>query len=165
MSSGNKASGAAPAITMITSTSNQHIARLHALHSPRGRREEQAWLIEGPHALGGRFRCRDSAAAYHLRSQLAWSGCWRSAPADATLRSACRWSGGFRGFSGGSRSSKRDAHASGGGCRRRRGGSHSGEGAPAPAGTPTSPHTGTRRHKRSRQPWQYPSLGVGRRRR
>jgi TrmH family RNA methyltransferase len=40
---------------MITSTSNQHIARLHALHSPKGRREEQAWLIEGPHVLEAAF--------------------------------------------------------------------------------------------------------------
>jgi len=40
---------------MITSTSNQHIARLHALHSSKGRREEQAWLIEGPHVLEAAF--------------------------------------------------------------------------------------------------------------
>ncbi len=36
---------------MITSTSNQHIARLHTLHTPKGRAQEQAWLIEGPHLL------------------------------------------------------------------------------------------------------------------
>jgi len=36
---------------MITSTSNQHIARLHALHTSKGREAEQAWLIEGPHLL------------------------------------------------------------------------------------------------------------------
>ncbi|MGO8946628.1 MAG: TrmH family RNA methyltransferase [Ktedonobacterales bacterium] len=36
---------------MITSTSNQHISRLHALHSPKGREAEQAWLIEGTHLL------------------------------------------------------------------------------------------------------------------
>ena len=36
---------------MITSTSNQHISRLHALHTPKGREAEQAWLIEGPHLL------------------------------------------------------------------------------------------------------------------
>src|SRR5215469_12758401 len=37
--------------TMITSTSNQHISRLHALHTPKGREAEQAWLIEGSHLL------------------------------------------------------------------------------------------------------------------
>src|SRR5579864_4886692 len=36
---------------MITSTSNQHIARLHSLHTPKVRTQEQAWLIEGPHLL------------------------------------------------------------------------------------------------------------------
>ena len=36
---------------MITSTSNQHIARLHALQTPKGRAEAQAWPIEGPHLL------------------------------------------------------------------------------------------------------------------
>ncbi|PWT77936.1 MAG: RNA methyltransferase [Chloroflexi bacterium] len=40
---------------MITSTSNQHIARLHALHTPKGREAEQAWLIEGLHLLNAVF--------------------------------------------------------------------------------------------------------------
>ena len=40
---------------MITSTSNQHIARLHALQTPKGRAEEQAWPIEGPHLLEAAF--------------------------------------------------------------------------------------------------------------
>jgi RNA methyltransferase, TrmH family len=40
---------------MITSTSNQHISRLHSLHTPKGREAEQAWLIEGPHLLDAAF--------------------------------------------------------------------------------------------------------------
>jgi RNA methyltransferase, TrmH family len=40
---------------MITSTSNQYIARLHALQNPKGRAEEQAWPIEGPHLLDAAF--------------------------------------------------------------------------------------------------------------
>ena len=43
---------------MITSTSNQHISRLHALHTPKGREAEQAWLIEGPHLLDAAFEAR-----------------------------------------------------------------------------------------------------------
>ncbi len=40
---------------MITSTSNQHVSRLHALHTPKGREAEQAWLIEGAHLLEAAF--------------------------------------------------------------------------------------------------------------
>jgi RNA methyltransferase, TrmH family len=40
---------------MITSTSNQHISRLHTLHTPKGREAEQAWLIEGFHLLDAAF--------------------------------------------------------------------------------------------------------------
>lgn len=36
---------------MITSGSNQHIALLRALHTPRGRAEHGAFLLEGPHLL------------------------------------------------------------------------------------------------------------------
>jgi TrmH family RNA methyltransferase len=34
---------------MITSPSNQHIALLRSLHSPKGRQQEGLFLIEGPH--------------------------------------------------------------------------------------------------------------------
>jgi TrmH family RNA methyltransferase len=40
---------------MITSTSNQHISRLHSLHTPKGREAEQVWLIEGSHLLDAAF--------------------------------------------------------------------------------------------------------------
>lgn len=36
---------------MITSPSNQHIAALRALHTPKGRAEAGAFLIEGPHLV------------------------------------------------------------------------------------------------------------------
>jgi TrmH family RNA methyltransferase len=36
---------------MITSTSNQHVAALHALHTPKGREAAGLFLIEGPHLL------------------------------------------------------------------------------------------------------------------
>ncbi len=36
---------------MISSTSNRHIAELHALHAAKGRSEAGAFLIEGPHLL------------------------------------------------------------------------------------------------------------------
>ncbi len=36
---------------MITSPSNQHIALLRSLHTPKGRRQESLFLIEGPHLL------------------------------------------------------------------------------------------------------------------
>lgn len=36
---------------MITSGSNQHIALLRALHTPKGRAEHGVFLIEGPHLL------------------------------------------------------------------------------------------------------------------
>lgn len=36
---------------MITSPSNQHIAMLHSLHSPKGREQTELFLIEGPHLL------------------------------------------------------------------------------------------------------------------
>src|SRR5690348_16992108 len=39
------------AAAMITSGSNQHIALLRALHTPKGRAEHGALLIEGPHLL------------------------------------------------------------------------------------------------------------------
>lgn len=34
---------------MITSPSNQHIALLRSLHTPKGRRQEGLFLVEGPH--------------------------------------------------------------------------------------------------------------------
>lgn len=47
---------------MITSPSNQHIGLLHSLHTPKGRAETGAFLIEGPHlleaALDARLRPR-----------------------------------------------------------------------------------------------------------
>lgn len=36
---------------MITSQSNQHIARLRSLHAAKGREQEAAFLVEGPHLL------------------------------------------------------------------------------------------------------------------
>lgn len=36
---------------MITSPSNQHIARLRSLHTPKGREQEGAFLVEGPHLV------------------------------------------------------------------------------------------------------------------
>lgn len=36
---------------MITSPSNQHIVRLRSLHTPKGREQESAFLVEGPHLL------------------------------------------------------------------------------------------------------------------
>src|SRR5215468_3163045 len=36
---------------MISSTSNRHIAELHALHAAKGRAEAGAFIIEGPHLL------------------------------------------------------------------------------------------------------------------
>ncbi len=48
---------------MITSPSNQHIAQLHSLHTPKGRAQEDAFLIEGPHLL-------DAALDAHLVPRL-----------------------------------------------------------------------------------------------
>jgi TrmH family RNA methyltransferase len=36
---------------MITSTSNQHVAALHALHAPKGREAAGQFLVEGPHLI------------------------------------------------------------------------------------------------------------------
>ena len=36
---------------MITSPSNQHIAMLHSLHTPKGREQTGLFLVEGPHLL------------------------------------------------------------------------------------------------------------------
>jgi RNA methyltransferase, TrmH family len=36
---------------MITSPSNQHIALLRSLHTPKGRRQEGLFLLEGPHLV------------------------------------------------------------------------------------------------------------------
>jgi RNA methyltransferase, TrmH family len=40
---------------MITSGSNQHIQLLRSLHAPKGRAQERAFLIEGPHLLEAAF--------------------------------------------------------------------------------------------------------------
>ena len=48
---------------MITSPSNQHIAQLHSLHTPKGRAQEDSFLIEGPHLL-------DAALDAHLVPRL-----------------------------------------------------------------------------------------------
>src|SRR5258708_29597975 len=48
---------------VITSPSNQHIAQLHSLHTPNGRAQEDAFLIEGPHLL-------DAALDAHLVPRL-----------------------------------------------------------------------------------------------
>lgn len=45
-------------MAVITSPSNQHIAALRALHSAKGRDEQQAFLIEGPHLLAAAFEAR-----------------------------------------------------------------------------------------------------------
>ena len=43
---------------MITSPSNQHIAFLRSLHTPKGRTEANAFLIEGPHLLDAALDAR-----------------------------------------------------------------------------------------------------------
>lgn len=40
---------------MITSPSNQHIAHLRSLHTPKGREQAAACLLEGPHLLAAAF--------------------------------------------------------------------------------------------------------------
>ncbi|HEX6799619.1 MAG TPA: RNA methyltransferase [Ktedonobacterales bacterium] len=40
---------------MITSGSNQHIQLLRSLHTPKGREQQQAFLVEGPHLLEATF--------------------------------------------------------------------------------------------------------------
>lgn len=40
---------------MITSSSNQHIQLLRALHTPKGREQHGAFLVEGPHLLEAAF--------------------------------------------------------------------------------------------------------------
>jgi TrmH family RNA methyltransferase len=40
---------------MITSGSNQHIQQLRALHVPKGREQQRAFLVEGPHLLEAAF--------------------------------------------------------------------------------------------------------------
>lgn len=40
---------------MITSGSNQHIQLLRSLHAPKGRQQERAFLVEGPHLLEAAF--------------------------------------------------------------------------------------------------------------
>ena len=43
---------------LITSPSNQHIALLRSLHTPKGREQEGACLLEGPHLLAAAFEAR-----------------------------------------------------------------------------------------------------------
>lgn len=43
---------------MITSPSNQHIARLRSLHTAKGREQEGAFLLEGPHLLDAALDAR-----------------------------------------------------------------------------------------------------------